>query len=65
VDAPYVTAVRPSDIPHRYLTRNLITGQDNRASLTQSGKKLVALLMEDFPISGAQVMDARKTGPEG
>jgi murein DD-endopeptidase MepM/ murein hydrolase activator NlpD len=65
VDSPYVTAVRPSDIPHRYLTRNLITGQDNRASLTQSGKQLVSLLMEDFPISGAQAMDARKTGPEG
>jgi murein DD-endopeptidase MepM/ murein hydrolase activator NlpD len=65
VDSPYVTAVRPSDIPHRYLTRNLITGQDNRASLTQSGKQLVSLLMEDFPISGAQAMDDRKTGPEG
>jgi hypothetical protein len=65
VDAPVVTAVRPSDIPHRYLTRNLITGEANRASLTLSGKRLVALLMEDFPITGAQAMDARKTGPEG
>ena len=64
VDAPFVIAVRPSDIPHRYLTRNLITGQDNRASLTQSGKQLVSLLMEDFPISGAQAMDAHKAGPE-
>ena len=65
VDEPFVTAVRPSDIPHRYLTRNLITGQENRASLTLSGRRLVSLLMEDFPITGAQVMDARKTGPEG
>jgi murein DD-endopeptidase MepM/ murein hydrolase activator NlpD len=65
VNAPFVTAVRPSDIPHRYLTRNLLTGQENRASLTQSGKQLVSLLMEDFPISGAQVMDVRKDEPEG
>jgi murein DD-endopeptidase MepM/ murein hydrolase activator NlpD len=65
VDAPVVTAVRPSDIPHRYLTRNLITGEANRASLTLSGKRLVALLMEDFPITGAQAMEVRKTGPEG
>jgi murein DD-endopeptidase MepM/ murein hydrolase activator NlpD len=65
VNAPFVTAVRPSDIPHRYLTRNLLTGQENRASLTQSGKQLVSLLMEDFPISSAQVMDVRKDEPEG
>ena len=49
VDAPIVTSIRPSAIPHRYQTRNLITGQDNRATLTNSGKQLVALLTDDFP----------------
>ncbi len=51
VTAPVVTAVRPSAIPHRYLTRNLITGQENHATLTQGGKQLVSLLMDDFPVS--------------
>lgn len=46
-----VTAVRPSDIPHRYLTRGLITGEGNRATLSNGGKQLVALLTDDFPIS--------------
>ncbi|MBC8125571.1 MAG: M23 family metallopeptidase [Gloeobacteraceae cyanobacterium ES-bin-144] len=50
VDEAFVTAVRPSSIPHSYLTRNLITGKDNRATLTSGGKKLVALLMDDFPV---------------
>ncbi len=49
VDVPIVTAIRPSAIPHRYLTRNLISGQENRATLTTGGKQLVALLMDDFP----------------
>ena len=49
VDAPIVTAIRPSKIPHRYLTRNLVSGQENHATLTSGGKKLVALLMDDFP----------------
>lgn len=51
VDAPIVTAIRPSAIPHRYLTRNLIHGQDNHATLTQGGKQLVALLTDDFPVA--------------
>jgi murein DD-endopeptidase MepM/ murein hydrolase activator NlpD len=53
VEAPTVTSVRPSTIPHRYLTRNLVTGQENRAELTASGKQLVALLMDDFPVATA------------
>ena len=54
VDAPVVTAVRPSNIPHRYLTRNLISGQENRATLTNGGKQLVTLLMDDFPTAAAK-----------
>jgi hypothetical protein len=49
VDLPLVTSVRPSTIPHRYLTRGLITGEGNRATLTDAGKQLVALLTDDFP----------------
>lgn len=53
VDAPVVTSVRPSTIPQRYLTRNLINGQDNHATLTNGGRQLVALLMDDFPAAKA------------
>ncbi len=49
VAAPIVTAVRPSSIPHGYLTRGLLPGQGNRATLTRSGSQLVALLTGDFP----------------
>lgn len=49
VDAPTVVQVRPADVPHRYLTRNLVTGEGNKASLTTGGKQLVALLTDDFP----------------
>jgi len=65
VDAPVVTAIRPSTTPHHYLTRNLITGQENRASLTQNGKRLVALLTDDFPTSAQQAMEHDKSKPEG
>ncbi len=50
VTAPLVTSVRPSSIPHRYLTRGLITGMGNQASLTKSGEQLVALITDQFPI---------------
>lgn len=53
VDAPIITSVLPSKMPHRYLTRNLVTGQDNSASLTTSGRNLVALITDDFPIATA------------
>lgn len=51
VTEPIITSVRPSNIPHRYLTRGLVTGEGNQASLTATGKQLVSLLTEDFPIS--------------
>ena len=51
VAAATVTTVRPSTVPHRYLTRGLITGDGNHATLTQSGNQLVALLTDDFPIT--------------
>lgn len=48
---PTITSIRPSAIPHRYLTRGLVTGEGNEAALTSSGRQLVALLTSDFPIS--------------
>ncbi len=48
VAAPIVTSIRPSTVPQRYLTRNLVTGQDTHATLTTSGKQLVALITDDF-----------------
>jgi hypothetical protein len=49
VNAPVVTSVKPSAKPHRYLTRNLITGIGNQATLTPQGQQLVALLTNQFP----------------
>lgn len=49
VETAVVTSIRPSSIPQRYLTRNLVSGQDNHATLTTGGRQLVALLMDDFP----------------
>lgn len=53
VAKPAVTAVRPSKIPHRYLTRNLISGEGRQATLARNGEKLVSLLMNDFPVKTA------------
>jgi hypothetical protein len=50
VAEPVVTAVRNSRVSHRYLTRGLIEGTGNGAALTRSGKQLVALLTDDFPM---------------
>jgi murein DD-endopeptidase MepM/ murein hydrolase activator NlpD len=65
VESPVVTSIRPSDIPHRYLTRNLVSGQGNHATLTQGGKQLVALLTDDFPISKEEAMDSKTPAPKG
>jgi murein DD-endopeptidase MepM/ murein hydrolase activator NlpD len=46
-----ITSIRPSKIPHRYLTRGLVTGEGNRAELTTGGKNLINLLTNAFPIS--------------
>ena len=49
VTAPTVIQIRPSTISQKYLTRGLIVGEGNRASLTKAGKDLVALITDDFP----------------
>jgi murein DD-endopeptidase MepM/ murein hydrolase activator NlpD len=48
VTAPLVTSVRPSTVPQRYLTRGLITGEGNQATLTRSGEQLISLLTDNF-----------------
>ncbi len=48
INQAYVTAVKPSELPHRYITRNLVDGQGKRATLGSSGKKLVGLIMGEF-----------------
>jgi len=49
VSAPILTSVRPSTLPHRLLTRNLVNGEGNTAVLTNSGLKLISLLTDNFP----------------
>jgi murein DD-endopeptidase MepM/ murein hydrolase activator NlpD len=49
VAVPIVTSVRPATVPQRYMTRNLITGEGNKVTLTNGGKQLVSLLTDDFP----------------
>jgi hypothetical protein len=53
VAEPLVTGVRNSRVGHGYLTRGLLTGSGSSAELTRSGKQLVALLTDDFPIPAA------------
>jgi hypothetical protein len=48
VDAPIVSAVRDSGVPHRYLTRGLLRGEGRSATLSSSGQKLISLISGDF-----------------
>ncbi|MFD2257080.1 M23 family metallopeptidase [Luteolibacter algae] len=50
VSGPVVSHLRPSDINQSFLTRGLVTGTGNTASLSRNGKLLVALVMDDFPM---------------
>jgi murein DD-endopeptidase MepM/ murein hydrolase activator NlpD len=47
VTAPIITQVRPSEIPHRHLTRGLVTGEGNQASLSTGGLQLISLLLHE------------------
>jgi murein DD-endopeptidase MepM/ murein hydrolase activator NlpD len=51
VTVPTITAVRTSTVPHHYLTRGLVSGTGNQATLTKSGEKLIALLTNHFPVT--------------
>lgn len=50
VTDPVVSHLRPSDINQSFLTRGLVTGKGRDASLSRNGKRLVSLVMDDFPI---------------
>jgi hypothetical protein len=60
VKAAIVTSVKASAKPHRYLTRNLITGIGNKATLTPQGQQLVALITDQFPAPSANKSIAPK-----
>ena len=49
VEAPVITQVRPSDIPHRFLTRYLVNGEGSTATLSNGALELVNLLTGSFP----------------
>lgn len=51
VVAPILSSIRPSATPHRYLTRGLVIGEGNQASLSPNGLKLVSLITDNFPKS--------------
>ena len=51
VDAPVVSWIAPSAIPQRYLTHNLVTGQQENATLSTTGKQMITLLTDDFEVS--------------
>jgi len=52
VSAPVVTHMRPSEIPQRWLTRGLLTGEGNGTSLSAGGRSMIALVMDSFPAVG-------------
>lgn len=44
-----ITWVKASSVPHRYLTRGLLSGEGAQASLARDGQNLVDLLTGNFP----------------
>lgn len=58
-----VTSIRPSTVPHRYLTRGLITGEGNKATLSNAGKQLVTLLTDDFPTTPTPALTPKHPSP--
>jgi murein DD-endopeptidase MepM/ murein hydrolase activator NlpD len=49
VSAPTVTHLRPSEIPQQWLTRGLLRGEGNTATLSAGGDRLVQLVLDTFP----------------
>jgi len=65
VAAPIVSQICPAEVPQRYLTRGLVSGEGDKATLTLAGKKLVALLMDDFPVVPAAAETGKKKTKDG
>ena len=55
-----VTMVKPSPIPHRYKTRDLLSGEGPRATLARDGQNLLALLVGYFPAAPAPPAETPK-----
>lgn len=51
VNQPTVSHIRPAEMNQSYLTRGLISGNGNQVSLTRDGSRLVALILDDFPVA--------------
>lgn len=51
VSQPAVTYVKPSTIPHKYRTRNLVDGEGNSGTLSKSGRDLITLITGTFNAS--------------
>lgn len=49
VEAPIVSAVKSSDVAHRYPTRGLLSGEGNSATLSAQGRSFINLVTGDFP----------------
>ena len=64
VAAPLVSQIRPAQVPQRYLTRGLVTGEGIQAALTPAGKKLLALLMDEAPAPAPAPVPAAKKKPK-
>ncbi|WP_411825744.1 M23 family metallopeptidase [Luteolibacter sp. AS25] len=54
VNGPTLTHLRPSEIPQRYLTRGLLTGEGTDTTLSSGGKNMLALVLDDFPIKSGR-----------
>ena len=65
VATPMVSHILPATVPQRYLTRGLVTGEGDKATLTPAGKKLLALMMDDFPVAPAAAAQAGKKKAKG
>lgn len=49
VGAPVLTHLRPSEIPQRWLTRGLLSGEGSSTTLSSGGRSMVSLVMDSFP----------------
>ncbi len=60
VSQPEVSFVVPSEVPHRYLTRGLLSGQGSTATLSPQGVKFIRLVTGDFAAPSPQPPETKK-----
>ncbi|MFD0894548.1 M23 family metallopeptidase [Luteolibacter ambystomatis] len=61
VSGPTITYLKNASVPHQYLTRGLVKGDNGTGSLSIGGKQLVALISDDFPVAPPEKTDKEKT----